>query len=51
MILVGQFDSPFVRRVAITLQHYGIEFEHSRLSVFPTPWRWRASTRSGACPR
>ncbi|WP_422366086.1 glutathione S-transferase family protein [Pelagibius sp.] len=34
MILVGQFDSPFVRRVAIALHHYGIPFERRVLSVF-----------------
>lgn len=34
MILVGQFDSPFVRRVAIALHHYRIPFERQVLSVF-----------------
>jgi glutathione S-transferase len=34
MILVGQYDSPFVRRVAITLHILGIPFERNRLSVF-----------------
>ena len=34
MILVGQFDSPFVRRVAIALHHYGLPFERQVLSVF-----------------
>jgi glutathione S-transferase len=34
MILVGQFDSPFVRRVAVTLNHYHLRFERNRLSVF-----------------
>lgn len=34
MILVGQFDSPFVRRVAIALHHYGMPFERRVLSVF-----------------
>jgi glutathione S-transferase len=34
MILVGQYDSPFVRRVAITLHHLGIPFTRNRLSVF-----------------
>lgn len=32
--LLGLFDSPFVRRVAITMTHYGIPFEHVSLSVF-----------------
>ena len=34
MILVGQYDSPFVRRVAITLHHYGIAFTRNPISVF-----------------
>src|SRR5207247_1234280 len=34
MILVGQYDSPFVRRVAVTLHHFGIPFTRNRLSVF-----------------
>lgn len=32
--LLGLFDSPYVRRVAITMSHYGIAFEHTSLSVF-----------------
>ncbi|MEM7561616.1 MAG: glutathione S-transferase family protein [Pseudomonadota bacterium] len=34
MILIGQFDSPFVRRTAVTMNHYGIPFERKVLSVF-----------------
>ena len=34
MILVGQYDSPFVRRVAITLQLYGMPFKRNAISVF-----------------
>jgi len=34
MILVGQLDSPFVRRVAATLTHYDLPFERHVLSVF-----------------
>jgi glutathione S-transferase len=34
MILIGQYDSPFVRRVAVTLYHYGLSFERRVLSVF-----------------
>ena len=32
--LIGQFDSPFVRRVAITMQIYGIAYTHCNWSVF-----------------
>src|SRR5512137_2415970 len=34
MILVGQFDSPFVRRVAVTLNHYHMPFTRNAISVF-----------------
>ena len=34
MILVGQYDSPFVRRVAVTLHHYHMPFTRNALSVF-----------------
>jgi len=34
MILVGQFDSPFVRRVAVTLNHYHMPFTRNPLSIF-----------------
>lgn len=34
MILIGQYDSPFVRRVGIALELYGIEFEHRPWSTF-----------------
>jgi glutathione S-transferase len=34
MILIGQYDSPFVRRVAITLHHYALPFEHRPWSVW-----------------
>jgi glutathione S-transferase len=33
-ILIGQYDSPFVRRVAVTLHHYGVAFERRVLSTF-----------------
>ena len=36
MRLVGMLDSPFVRRVAITLRLLEIPFEHDPLSVFRT---------------
>lgn len=34
MILVGQYDSPFVRRVGIALHLYGIAYEHRPWSTF-----------------
>lgn len=34
MILIGQYDSPFVRRVGIALALYGLPFEHRPWSVF-----------------
>lgn len=33
MILIGMFDSPFVRRVAITLDLLGLPFDHRNWSV------------------
>ena len=34
MILIGQYDSPFVRRVAIALRLYALPFEHQPWSTF-----------------
>jgi glutathione S-transferase len=34
MILIGQYDSPFVRRVAIAMRIYGVAFEHRPWSTF-----------------
>lgn len=34
MILLGQYDSPYVRRVAITLRLYQLSFEHRPWSVW-----------------
>ncbi|MBC2385212.1 glutathione S-transferase family protein [Pseudomonas sp. WS 5106] len=36
MKLIGMLDSPYVRRVAISLDLYGVDFEHQSLSVFST---------------
>ncbi|MCU0819211.1 MAG: glutathione S-transferase N-terminal domain-containing protein [Beijerinckiaceae bacterium] len=33
MILIGQYDSPFTRRVGIALTHYGVVFEHRPWSI------------------
>ena len=34
MILIGQYDSPFVRRIAVTLHHSALPFEHCPWSVW-----------------
>lgn len=33
MILVGPFDQPFMRRVAVTLHHFGMLFIRNTMSV------------------
>ena len=42
MRLIGMLDSPYVRRVAISLQLLGLGFEHRPLSVFRTFDEFRA---------
>ncbi len=34
MILIGQYDSPFVRRVAVALKTYGLTYQHKPWSTF-----------------
>ncbi len=34
MQLIGRYASPFVRRVAVTLQHYGMDYEHHSVMPF-----------------
>src|SRR3974390_534633 len=34
MILIGQYDSPFARRLAIAMQLYRISYEHRTWSTF-----------------
>ena len=34
MKLIGQYDSPFTRRIGITMTLYGLAFEHNTWSVF-----------------
>lgn len=42
MKLVGMLDSPYVRRVAISMQLLRLRFEHVPLSVFSTPEAFKA---------
>lgn len=41
MKLIGMLDSPYVRRVAISLDVLGVPFEHEAVSVFSTFERFR----------
>jgi glutathione S-transferase len=41
MRLIGMLDSPFVRRVAISLDALGVAFEHESVSVFSTFEKFR----------
>ena len=42
MKLIGMLDSPFVRRVAISLELLGVPFEHEAVSVFSTFARFQS---------
>lgn len=42
MTLVGMLDSPYVRRVAVSMKLMGMPFEHRSLSVFRTFEEFRA---------
>jgi glutathione S-transferase len=42
MILIGMLDSPFVRRVAVSMKLMGLPFEHQSVSVFRHYDRFRA---------
>src|SRR3954447_8723517 len=50
MILVGQYDSPYVRRVAVSLRLLGIAYEHAPLSVFADAQAMRAFNVLGRVP-
>jgi len=41
MVLVGKLDSPYVRRVAVSLRLMGLPFEHRAISVFSTYEQFR----------
>ena len=42
MVLVGMLDSPYVRRVAVSMKLMGLPFEHQAVSVFRHMDRFRA---------
>ena len=42
MILIGMPDSPYVRRVAVSMKLMGLPFEHQQVSVFRHMDRFRA---------
>jgi glutathione S-transferase len=42
MRLIGMFDSPYVRRTAISLECLGVAFAHEAVSVFSTFEQFRA---------
>lgn len=50
MILIGQYDSPFVRRVGIALTLYGLDFEHRPWSAFSDAYRIRPHNPLGRVP-
>jgi glutathione S-transferase len=50
MILVGQYDSPFVRRVAISLRVLGFAYEHDTRSVFADFDSMRSTNPLGRIP-
>jgi glutathione S-transferase len=50
MILVGQYDSPYTRRVAVSLGLLGLGFEHDTRSVFADFDSMRATNPLGRVP-
>jgi glutathione S-transferase len=50
MILAGQYDSPFVRRVAISLRVLGVPYEHDTRSIFGDFDAMRATNPLGRIP-
>jgi glutathione S-transferase len=50
MLLIGMFDSPFVRRVAVSLHRLAIPFEHANWSVGADHARIREYSALGRVP-
>lgn len=50
MLLIGMFDSPFVRRVAVSLKRMAIPFEHANWSVGADHARIREYSSLGRVP-
>lgn len=50
MILVGQYDSPFTRRVGIALHWLGMPFSRNTLSVFANADQARTINPLGRVP-
>ena len=50
MLLVGQYDSPFVRRVAVSMHMLGLPFRHNTLSVFKDAEAMRIFNPLGRVP-
>ena len=50
MILVGQYDSPYTRRVAVSLHLLGFDFEHDTRSVFADFNSMRTTNPLGRIP-
>jgi glutathione S-transferase len=50
MILIGQYDSPFVRRVGIALRLYGMPFDHEPWSTFGDAEKVRRYNPLGRVP-
>ena len=50
MILVGQYDSPYTRRVAVSLTLLGFHFEHDTRSVFADFASMRTTNPLGRVP-
>ena len=51
VILIGQYDSPFVRRVAIALKLYGMAYEHRPWSIFSDAGKIAPFNPLSACRR